>query len=66
MLYNRTFVAMETCYPISGSRILWVHLTCVPFEFNRWSFDDLRQTLDKIVNFIDFVIKMILNIIYFA
>ena len=32
-------------------------LTCVPFEFNRWYFDGLRKTLDKIVNFIDVVYR---------
>ena len=40
---------------IFAGRILLVHLTCVSFEFNRRQFEDLRQTLDKIVNFIDFV-----------
>ena len=55
MLYNVIFVAIETCRTNSGNRILLVHLTCVQFEFYRWYFDDLRQTLDKIVNFIDFV-----------
>ena len=55
MLYNGIFVAIEICYAISGSPILFVHYTCALFEFNRWSFEDLRQTLDNIVNFIVFV-----------
>ena len=35
--------------------VFYLSITHVSFEFNQWSFDDLSQTLDKIVKFIVFV-----------